>query len=145
MLHQDASLHFWVRQEQWDLVITMDDATGEIYSAFFVDQEGRWSSMRGVREVLERKGLFASLYTDRGSHYWTTPEAGGDVDKENLTHFGRAMSDGRMSVFHGSERLGIYDCEGVLLTRRCEKGEKRSGKTRRRRFTSASSGSALRG
>ena len=66
-------------------------------------------------------------------------------------HFVRARvmvhehSDGRMSVFHGSDRLGIYDCEGVLLTRRCEEGKKQSGKTRRRRFTSALKGVARRG
>ena len=53
-------------------------------------------------------------------------------------------SDGRMSVFHGSDRLGIYDSEGVLLTRRCEEGKKRSGKIRRQRFTSASKGGARR-
>ena len=93
MLHQDASWHFWVAGQRWDLVVTMDDATGEIYSAFFVKQEGVWSSMRGVRDVLERKGIFHSLYTDRGSHYWTTREAGKDVDRENLTQFGRAMGE----------------------------------------------------
>ena len=58
---------------------------------FFCDEEGTQSSFRGVREVIERRGLFCSLYTDRGSHYWHTPEAGGKVDKVNLTQFGRAM------------------------------------------------------
>ena len=53
--------------------------------------EGTWSSFRGVREVIEARGLFCSLYTDRGSHYWLTPTAGGKVDKSQLTQFGRAM------------------------------------------------------
>ena len=53
--------------------------------------EGIWSSFRGVREVIEARGLFCSLYTDRGSHYWLTPTAGGKVDKSQLTQFGRAM------------------------------------------------------
>ena len=39
-----------------------------------------------------RQGLFCSLYTDRGSHYWHTPEAGGKLDKTNPTPFGRAMA-----------------------------------------------------
>ena len=69
----------------------MDDATGRIYSAFFVAQEGTWSSFRGVRDVLESKGIFSSFYSDRGSHYWNTPKAGGRVDKKNPTQFGRAM------------------------------------------------------
>ncbi len=93
MIHQDASTHRWVSRETWDLVVTMDDATGRIYSAFFVAQEGTWSSLRGVRDVLESGGIFTSLYSDRGSHYWNTPRAGGRVDKENPTQFGRAMAE----------------------------------------------------
>ena len=58
---------------------------------FFCEEEGTQSSFQGVREVIEAKGLFCSLYTDRASHYWHTPEAGGKVDKVNLTQFGRAM------------------------------------------------------
>ena len=93
MIHQDVSTHEWVLGKKWDLVVTMDDATGEIYSAFFVAQEGTQSSFRGVRDVLEREGIFASFYSDRGSHYWNTPVAGGRVDKENPTQFGRAMME----------------------------------------------------
>jgi transposase len=91
MLHQDGSTHQWVPGVYWDLIVTMDDATSEHYSMFFVDEEGTASSFRGVQEVIEMRGLFSSLYTDRGSHYWNTPEAGGKVDKHNLTQFGRAM------------------------------------------------------
>ena len=44
---------------------------------FFVEEEGTASSFRGMAEVIEGWGLASSLYTDRGSHYWHTPEAGG--------------------------------------------------------------------
>ena len=91
MLHQDGSTHEWVIGKKWDLIVTMDDATNEHYSMFFVDEEGTASSFKGVRDVIVKNGLFSSLYTDRGSHYWNTPEAGGKVDKGNLTQFGRAM------------------------------------------------------
>ena len=91
MLHQDASTHNWFGEENCDLVVTMDDATSEITSAFFCPQEGTMSSLRGIKETIELKGLFCSFYTDRGSHYWTTPEAGGKVDKHNLTQVGRAL------------------------------------------------------
>jgi hypothetical protein len=91
MIHQDGSTHEWVDGQKWDLIVTMDDATSEHYSMFFVDQEGTASSMRGVQDVIAAHGLFGSFYSDRGSHYWNTPEAGGKVDKENLTQFGRAM------------------------------------------------------
>ncbi len=91
MLHQDGSRHEWVAGQQWDLIVTMDDATNEHYSMVFVEEESSASSFAGVQETIHKKGLFCSLYTDRGSHYWHTPEAGGRVDKVNLTQFGRAM------------------------------------------------------
>ncbi len=91
MIHQDGSTHEWVPDKKWDLIVTLDDASNEIYSAFFVDEEGTLSSFRGVSEVLKQKGLFSSFYSDRGSHYWHTPEAGGKVDKTNPTQFGRAL------------------------------------------------------
>ena len=91
MLHQDGSHHAWVPGRRWDLIVTMDDATSEIYSAFFVDEEGTMSSFRGVSEVIRERGLFCSLYADRASHYWHTPEAGGTVDKDKPTQVGRAL------------------------------------------------------
>jgi len=91
MLHQDGSTHEWVPGCQWDLIVTLDDATTAIYSAFFVEEEGTMSSFQGLREVIETKGLFSSLYTDRGSHYWYTEEAGGKVDKSRLTQVHRAL------------------------------------------------------
>ena len=91
MLHQDGSGHEWVAGKKWDLIVTMDDATNEHYAMFFVAEEGTASSFRGVKEVIMSHGLFSSLYTDRASHYWHTPEAGGKVDKVHLTQFGRAM------------------------------------------------------
>lgn len=91
MIHQDGSTHEWVAGQKWDLIVTMDDATSEHYSMFFVEEEGTASSFKGVQEVIEKRGLFASFYSDRGSHYWYTPEAGGKVDKNNLTQFGQAL------------------------------------------------------
>lgn len=105
LLHQDASTHEWVAQRHWDLIVTMDDATNEHYSMFFVEEEGTASSLRGVREVIESRGLFCSLYTDRGSHYWHTPEAGGKVDRRHLTQFGRAMQQ------LGVEMIAAYSPE----------------------------------
>ncbi|MCX8126231.1 MAG: ISNCY family transposase [Dehalococcoidia bacterium] len=92
MIHQDASRHEWVPGQEWDLVSTMDDATNEHYSLFFCAEEGTRSSFQGVKETIEKRGLFCSFYSDRGSHYWHTPEAGGKVDKSNPTQFGRAMA-----------------------------------------------------
>jgi len=91
MLHQDGSTHEWVPGVKWDLIITFDDATSELYSAFFVEQEGTMSTFMGIQEVIETHGLFSSLYADRGSHYWLTREADGKVDKQCLTQVNRGL------------------------------------------------------
>ena len=101
MLHQslprtrsgDASRHAWLVQEPaLDLVVTMDDATSEIYSAFLIEEEGTDSTFRALLEVFGRHGLPLSLYTDRGSHYFHTAEAGGKVDRGQSTQVGRALA-----------------------------------------------------
>ncbi|MCP4386555.1 MAG: transposase family protein, partial [Hyphomicrobiales bacterium] len=92
MLHQDGSRDPWLAgQGDLDLIVTMDDATSTIYSAFLVEEEGTASSFRGLEETFVAKGLPCSLYTDRGSHYFHTPKAGGPVDKVHLTQVGRAL------------------------------------------------------
>jgi len=92
LIHQDGSTHEWVPNQKWDLISTMDDATNEHYSMFFCDEEGTSSSFQGVKDTILKSGLFCCFYSDRGSHYWHTPEAGGKVDKSNPTQFGRAMA-----------------------------------------------------
>ena len=92
MLHQDGSKHQWVPGLMWDLIITFDDADSEHYSMFFVDEEGTNSSFLGVMETIKKYGLFCSFYTDRGSHYWYTPEVGGPVDKSQYTQFRRGLN-----------------------------------------------------
>jgi len=93
LLFQDASRHRWIPglDRELDLVVTMDDATSEVYSAFLVEEEGTHSSFRGLAETIAAKGLFCALYTDRASHYFHTPKAGGKVDKARLTQVGRAL------------------------------------------------------
>jgi len=91
-VHQDGAKHAWLAEPPArDLIITMDDATSEIYSAFLVEEESTMSSFLGLVEVIERRGLFMELYTDRGSYYFHTPEAGGKISKTQLTQVGRAL------------------------------------------------------
>jgi|TARA_B100000315_G_C14535797_1_gene568380 transposase len=92
MVHQDGSTHEWVPGQWWDLIVTMDDATSETYSAFFVEEEGTLSTFTALAEVIAEKGLFCALYADRAGHYWHTPEAGGKVDKDNPTQVGQALA-----------------------------------------------------
>ena len=99
MLHQDGSRHVWLDgQGEMDLIVTMDDATSCIYSAFLVDEEGTESTFRACLETFSENGLPCSLYTDRASHYFVTPEADGPVDKVHLTQVGRVLS--RLGVEH---------------------------------------------
>ena len=92
MLHQDGSRFAWLEgQPELDLIVTLDDATSEIDSAFLVEEEGTASTFEALLDVFTRKGLPGSLYTDRGSHYFFTPKAGEEVDKERLTQVGRAL------------------------------------------------------
>ena len=99
MLHQDGSRHAWLEgQAPLDLIVTLDDATGAIYSAFLIEEEGTTSTFRALREVVEQHGLFCSLYTDRGSHYFYTPRAGEKVSKTQLTQVGRALA--RLGIEH---------------------------------------------
>jgi Helix-turn-helix domain len=94
LLFQDGSTHRWIAAlgRDLDLVVTLDDATGEIYSAILVEQEGTQSSFLGLAETIAEHGLFGAFYTDRGSHYFFTPKGGGKVDKTQLTQVGRALS-----------------------------------------------------
>ena len=92
MLHQDGSRHVWLEgQAALDLIVTMDDATSEILSLFLVEEEGTASTFRALREVIAEHGLFCEFYTDRGSHYFYTPQAGGPVSQTQLTQVGRAL------------------------------------------------------
>ena len=93
MLHQDGSTHAWIPALDYnlDLIVTLDDATSKITSAFLVAQEGTHSSFQGLQETIEQYGIFCSFYTDRGSHYFHTPKAGEKVDKNRLTQVGRAL------------------------------------------------------
>lgn len=94
LLFQDGSQHRWIGAlgHDLDLVVTLDDATGCITSALLVEEEGTQSSFAGLAETIAAHGLFGALYTDRGSHYFHTPEAGGKVDKRALTQVGRALA-----------------------------------------------------
>jgi hypothetical protein len=94
LLHIDGSRHQWFQDDRWyDLIVILDDATSEIYYAQLVDEESTATVMAGLREVIERQGLFCALYSDRGSHFWLTPKAGGKVDPHRLTQVGRALRD----------------------------------------------------
>src|SRR5207245_373477 len=86
MLHIDGSRHRWLGGEQWhDLIVVLDDASSEIYYAQLVEEESTVTVLTALREVVEQRGIFCSLYRDRGSHSWLAPKDGPQV--------GRAMRE----------------------------------------------------
>lgn len=94
MLHIDGSKHRWFQNDRWyDLIVIMDDATNEIYYSQLVEEESTQTVMAAIREVVETKGRFCSLYSDRATHFFYTPKAGGPVDRERLTQVGRALKE----------------------------------------------------
>ena len=94
LLHIDGSRHQWFQDERWyDLIVILDDATSEIYYAQLVEEESTATVMAGLKEVIERKGVFCALYSDRGSHFWLTPKVGGKVDYHRRTQVGRALHE----------------------------------------------------
>src|SRR5215469_1068745 len=94
LLHIDGSHHQWFQDERWyDLIVILDDATSEIYYAQLVEEESTATVMAALKEVIERKGVFCALYSDRGSHFWLTPKVGGKVDPHRLTQVGRALRE----------------------------------------------------
>ena len=108
LLFQDGSTHRWIGalDRALDLVVTLDDATGCIYAAILVEQEGTMSSFLGLHETIAAHGLFGALYTDRGSHYFLTPKAGGKVAKTQPTQIGQALA--RLGIRH----IPSYSPEG---------------------------------
>jgi transposase len=94
LLHLDGSSHTWFQDERrYDLLVVLDDATSEIYYAQLVEEESTPTVMAALREVVEQKGVFCALYSDRASHFFHTPKAGGPVDRERPTQVGRALAE----------------------------------------------------
>src|SRR5467141_113139 len=93
LLHIDASKHRWLGGQQHDLLVILDDATSEIYYAQLVEEESTPTVLAALREVVEQRGIFCALYTDRGSHFWLTPKEGEIVDRQRMTQVGRAMRE----------------------------------------------------
>lgn len=99
LLHIDGSEHRWFEHDRWyDLLVVMDDATSQIYYAQLVEEESTRTVMVALWEVIENKGVFCALYSDRASHFFLTPKAGEPVDRQRLTQVGRALSDLRIEM-----------------------------------------------
>ena len=94
MLHTDGSDHAWIPDlvgQKFCLIPILDDATSRAYAAELFYEEGTRECMKLLKEVVEAKGVFCSIYSDRAGHFFDTPKAGGKVDLANLTQIGRSL------------------------------------------------------
>jgi hypothetical protein len=117
LLHIDGSKHRWLNDDRWyDLIVILDDATSEIYYAQLVEEESTRTVMAGLREVIESRGLFCALYSDRGSHFFVTVKEGERVDKHRLTQVGRAMKELGVQMIAAYPPPGGTDDCGIFTT-----------------------------
>src|SRR5579864_5362227 len=94
LLHLDGSTHAWFADpRRYDLLVVLDDATSEIYYAQLVEQESTRTVLEALREVVRCHGVFCALYSDRASHFFETPKAGGKIDPQRVTQVGRALRE----------------------------------------------------
>jgi transposase len=94
LLHLDGSSHRWLGEgRRYDLLVVLDDASSEIYYAQLVEEESTRTVLAALRQVVEKKGVFGALYSDRASHFFETPKAGAKIDPHRLTQVGRALHE----------------------------------------------------
>lgn len=94
MLHIDGSEHRWFQDDRYyELIVILDDATSQIYYAQLVEAESTQTVMAALREVIETRGLFCSLYSDRAGHFFVTAKRGERVDMSRPTQVGRALQE----------------------------------------------------
>jgi len=113
MLHIDGSTHAWLGSdhERFDLVTVMDDATSEIYYARFVDEESTESVLEALRSVVQTRGVFCSLYSDRASHFVHTPRGATKPDRSVRTQVGRALEQLGIELIHANSPQARGRCE----------------------------------
>lgn len=85
MVQIDGSPHHWIiGRSPICLTIAIDDATGKILSALFTPTETTFASMSVVRKIIESKGCFQMLYSDRAGIY-------GGGKRDGYSNMNRAM------------------------------------------------------
>jgi len=118
MLHVDGSRHKWIPglDQSQDLIVIFDDATSEVYDVQLVEEESTVTVMAALKRVVERRGLFCSLYSDRGSHMAWTPKAGGLVDRGHPTQIARALKQLGIELILAYSPQARGRCERIFGT-----------------------------
>jgi len=101
LLQVDGSIHHWLedRGPQMALLLAVDDATGTVPGALFQAREDTHGYFQLLWQIIERRGIPLSLYTDHHGVFWYTHQRQEQrneepsADKRKPTQFGRAMRE----------------------------------------------------
>lgn len=87
MVQIDGSHHHWITGHlPFCLTAAIDDATGKILAATFTKTETTFAAMEVVRNIVETKGVFQMLYSDKAGIY-------GGGKRIGYTNMNRALSE----------------------------------------------------
>jgi transposase len=98
MLQLDGSPHDWLQGRGVPLCLigAIDDATGKVSGALFVQAESSWSYFELLSRIFQQHGLPESIYTDRHSVFWTDREPTLEeqlINQRPTTEVGRALQE----------------------------------------------------
>ena len=99
LIQMDGSHHPWFGDQAppFTLLIAVDDATGQVVSAWFCEHEDARSYFLLIRALVEHRGVPVALYTDRHAVFKHTPGPGLPAGP---TQFSRAMAElGTQMIF----------------------------------------------
>jgi hypothetical protein len=118
LLHIDGSTHAWLGPERGrqDLITVLDDATSEVYYAQLFEQESTASVMAALKAVIEERGVFCSLYSDRASHFVYTETAGRGPQRRVRTQVGRALEQLGVELIPANSPQARGRCERLYGT-----------------------------
>lgn len=86
MLQMDGSPHRWFGNVESCLIGAIDDATSEVLGAEFFEAENTIGCMQVLKGIIERRGLFSFLYTDKAGIF-------GGQKRINFSQVKRALSE----------------------------------------------------
>jgi transposase len=118
LLHVDGSRHRWIPglDSYQDMIVVFDDATSEMYYARLVEEESTETVMAALKQVIADRGVFCSLYSDRGSHFVFTPRAGGPPDRRVKTQIVRALEQMGSELIAANSPQARGRCERLFGT-----------------------------
>lgn len=84
LVQYDGSPHIWFGEESSVLLAAIDDATGTILAARFVEGETSLNGMRLLKQIIDERGIPEAFYMDQAGIY-------GKLDRDFTSQIARAL------------------------------------------------------